>query len=172
MYSLCVVVFLSVFPLSSFLQQRLTTSVRTPTLAYTKQLESRVAELEAALSRLVAQEQVRPSSESASAFKNESPSSRTASSSPSRRVIKPVDSEAAATADRPDLAKDFEGLKVERDGRVSFHGPTSLFQLPSSAPRQSSSSPQLVQELGASRERLVNNAWRERAFEQMSAIPV
>lgn len=70
-----------------------------------------------------------------------------------------------------DLSQDFEGLKVETDGRISFHGPTSLFQLPSGVPETSSVFP-LGMELGARKERLINNAWRERAFEQLAAMPV
>lgn len=138
-------------------------SSRTPTLSYTKQLESRVAELEEALSKLVGQH-----SSEASSVKGESPASPAeANASPSRR-IKIVD----GGTDNLDLIKEFEGLKVERDGRVSFHGPTSLFQLPSSATEHASPSARRVKDLGASRERLINNAWRERAFEQLSAIPV
>lgn len=134
----------------------------TPTLSYTKQLESRVAELEEALSKLVGQH-----SSEASSVKGESPASPAeANASPSRR-IKIVD----GGTDNLDLIKEFEGLKVERDGRVSFHGPTSLFQLPSSATERASPSVRRVKDLGASRERLINNAWRERAFEQLSAIP-
>lgn len=70
-----------------------------------------------------------------------------------------------------DLAQDFEGLKVENDGRISFHGPTSLFQLPSGVLPESSSTAHLAGEIGARKERLINNAWRERAFEQLATMP-
>ena len=74
--------------------------------------------------------------------------------------------------DDQDLSRDFEGLKVEHDGRVSFHGPTSLFQLPSGALNPAASSSQLAAQVGERKERLVNNAWRERAIEQMASMPV
>lgn len=76
-------------------------------------------------------------------------------------------------ASEQDLAQDFEGLQVENDGRISFHGPTSLFQLPGGAvPESSGASSQLAMGIGARKERLINNAWRERAFEQLAAMPV
>ena len=135
----------------------------TPTLSYTKQLESRVAELEEALSRLVGQ----PCSE-ANSLKGDSPTSTT--------EVKPNPSNNATAARWDagyfDLAKEFEGLRVENDGRVSFHGPTSLFQLPSGVTEEQPSTSSRPKDFGASRERLINNAWRERAFEQLSAIPV
>lgn len=76
------------------------------------------------------------------------------------------------TDDDQDLSRDFEGLKVEHDGRVSFHGPTSLFQLPSGALNPAASGSQLAAQAGERKERLVNNAWRERAIEQMATMPV
>lgn len=76
------------------------------------------------------------------------------------------------TDDDQDLSRDFEGLKVEHDGRVSFHGPTSLFQLPSGALNPAAQSSQLAAQVGERKERLVNNAWRERAIEQMASMPV
>jgi hypothetical protein len=77
-----------------------------------------------------------------------------------------------ADPDTQDLAREFDGLNVEDDGRISFHGPTSLFQLPSGAVNETASSSHYAQELEARKERLVNSAWRERAFEQMAAMPV
>lgn len=70
------------------------------------------------------------------------------------------------------LAGDIDGLKVGDDGRISFHGPTSLFQLPSSLTSGQSNPTQTKPEADGRRERLINNAWRERAFEQLSTIPV
>jgi hypothetical protein len=72
----------------------------------------------------------------------------------------------------PELSGDFEGLTVEDDGRISFHGATSLFNLPSGAVNESASLSQAANELEARKERLINNAWRERAFEQLNNIPV
>ena len=66
--------------------------------------------------------------------------------------------------DAQDLAREFEGLNVETDGRISFHGPTSLFQLPSGVVNETASTADVAQELEARKERLINSAWRERAF--------
>lgn len=74
--------------------------------------------------------------------------------------------------DSLDLAREFDGLNVENDGRISFHGPTSLFQLPSGVLNETASTSHVAQELEARKERLINSAWRERAFEQMAAMPV
>ena len=72
-----------------------------------------------------------------------------------------------------DLARDIEGLKMEDDGRVSYHGPTSLFQLPSGIPLENPNpSLSVSNEQNGRKERLINNAWRERAFEQLTTIPV
>jgi hypothetical protein len=92
-----------------------------------------------------------------------SPSSAESSSSGPKIKIDP---------DAEDLTRAFDGLNVENDGRVSFHGPTSLFQLPSGVVSETANSSHYAQELEGRKERLVNNAWRERAFEQMAAMPV
>ncbi|KAJ6001259.1 hypothetical protein N7522_006486 [Penicillium canescens] len=127
-----------------------------PTLSYTKQLESRVAQLEDALSKLRGEGE-------AELRKASSPSSVAESSSSGPKI--------KADPDTQDLAREFDGLNVENDGRISFHGPTSLFQLPSGAVNETSSTSHYAQELEARKERLVNSAWRERAFEQMAAMP-
>ncbi|QMW25843.1 hypothetical protein G4B84_001088 [Aspergillus flavus NRRL3357] len=136
-----------------------------PTLSYTKQLEARVAQLEDALSKLRSQQQ-----SAAEVRKASTPSSTgegRGSMSPSLRTrIKEEDESSSA-----DLAREFEGLKVEHDGRISFHGPTSLFQLPSGALNEAASTSRLAVQHEARKERLINNAWRERAFEQMATMP-
>lgn len=137
---------------------------RAPTLSYTKQLESRVAQLEDALTKLRA---TQSSSEAAELRKGSSPASTAASASPSVPYRIAEEDEGS----EQDLAQDFEGLKVENDGRISFHGPTSLFQLPGGMLPESSSTAHLAGEIGARKERLINNAWRERAFEQLAAMP-
>lgn len=70
------------------------------------------------------------------------------------------------------MIRAFEGLQVETDGRISFHGPTSLFQLPSGLVNEVSTATGTSQELEARKERLINNAWRERAFEQLATMQV
>jgi hypothetical protein len=131
-----------------------------PTLSYTKQLETRVGQLEDALTKLRGQHA------EAEARKGNSPASvAESSSSASRRIKTEVD-------DTQDLARDFDGLNVEDDGRISFHGPTSLFQLPSGVASETASTLHFAQEIEARKERLINSAWRERAFEQMAVMPV
>jgi hypothetical protein len=128
---------------------------RAPTLSYTKQLEARVAQLEEALAKR---------GEGDEAHKARSPSSVAESSSSGPKT--------KHFADAEDLVRQFDGLNVEDDGRVSFHGPTSLFQLPSEVVNEMTSNAQYAQELEGRKERLINSAWRERAFEQMAAMPV
>jgi len=100
------------------------------------------------------------------ARKVSSPASVAESSSSAGRKIK------TENEDTQDLARDFDGLNVENDGRISFHGPTSLFQLPSGVVNETASTSHFSQEIEARKERLINSAWRERAFEQMAAMPV
>jgi hypothetical protein len=94
--------------------------------------------------------------------KTRSPSSTESSSSGPKIKTDP---------DAENLCRAFDGLNVENDGRVSFHGPTSLFQLPSGVVGETASTSH-YEELEGRKERLVNSAWRERAFEQMAAMPV
>ncbi|KAJ5146956.1 transcriptional regulator family: Fungal Specific TF [Penicillium atrosanguineum] len=131
-----------------------------PTLSYTKQLEARVAQLEDALSKLRGQQT------EMEARKGSSPASvaESSSSSAGRRIKTEID-------DAQDLAREFDGLNVENDGRISFHGPTSLFQLPSGVASETASTSHYAQEIEARKERLINSAWRERAFEQMAMMP-
>ncbi|KAL4934516.1 putative C6 transcription factor [Aspergillus undulatus] len=130
-----------------------------PTLSYTKHLERRVAELEDALAKSRGQ----PA--------EGSPSSSAATASEAGLNSRSTNNKEGSTGDDQDLSRDFEGLKVEHDGRVSFHGPTSLFQLPSGVLNPAASNPQLSVQVGERKERLVNNAWRERAIEQMATMP-
>lgn len=102
----------------------------------------------------------------ADAKKVSSPASVAESSSSAGRRVKIEHDETS------DLAREFDGLNVENDGRISFHGPTSLFQLPSGAVSETASTLHFAQEMEARKERLINNAWRERAFEQMATLPV
>ncbi|KAI9370987.1 fungal-specific transcription factor domain-containing protein [Aspergillus egyptiacus] len=133
-----------------------------PTLSYTKQLESRVAELEDALAKLRSQQ----SSGVPQGVISSTDSTEDDSSSSK------IDSRKQDNAsDAHELSRDFEGLKVEHDGRISFHGPTSLFQLPSGALSPAASSSQLASQVEERKERLVKNAWRERAIEQMATMP-
>lgn len=149
--------FLSISPLLTCL------SSRAPTLSYTKQLEARVAQLEDALAKVRGQR-----SSDTEGRKGGSPSSAGESSSSPRPRTRIKEEE----ENEPNLASDIDGLRIEHDGRISFHGPTSLFQLPSGALSETSSSTNLAMELEGRKERLINSAWRERAFEQLASMPV
>lgn len=62
---------------------------------------------------------------------------------------------------------------VDENGRKSLHGSTSLFELPGSSRTSAAArngAPE--QEQAARRASLLNNAWRERAFERLAEIPV
>ncbi|KAK2732011.1 hypothetical protein FQN55_004272 [Onygenales sp. PD_40] len=138
-----------------------------PTLSYTKTLEARIAELEAALAKArndTTNEEEDGPAEHAPQVEDIRKSKESARTSPQN--LSGSDAEVSL-----ELARDIEGLKVGDDGRISFHGPTSLFQLPSGLAREQSSPLPAVSELEGRKERLINNAWRERAFEQLATIP-
>ncbi|PLB33621.1 putative C6 transcription factor [Aspergillus candidus] len=130
-----------------------------PTLSYTKQLEARVAQLENALSKVHVQQPSETDS-------GEGPSPAKRTRSPGSQT--PLRDRRQSSEE---LARDLDGLQVEHDGRISFHGPTSLFQLPGGALKETSPASQLTTPLEGRKERLVNNAWRERAYEQMATMP-
>ncbi|KAG9669661.1 hypothetical protein KCU95_g349, partial [Aureobasidium melanogenum] len=58
-----------------------------------------------------------------------------------------------------------------KDDDVAFHGSTSLFQLPGSVRARVTDKDAEQQEDGSKRESLLNNAWRERAFEKLATTP-
>ena len=57
------------------------------------------------------------------------------------------------------------------DQNVAFHGSTSLFQLPGSV-RTRTTDKEAEQADVLKRESLLNNAWRERAYEKLAVTPV
>ncbi|OJD20101.1 hypothetical protein ACJ73_08567, partial [Blastomyces percursus] len=151
----------------------------TPTLSYTKTLEARVAELEAALANLqggpgnidkglrqqISQQQKQQQQQRQQQIHAEEPQGNLLGATLSHSVddIKHIP---------PDLATGIDRLKVGDDGRISLYGPTSLFQLPSGlAPEEANPLLPPATELDSRKERLINNAWRERAFEQLTTIP-
>ncbi|QKX62118.1 uncharacterized protein TRUGW13939_09274 [Talaromyces rugulosus] len=134
-----------------------------PTLSYTKTLETKIADLEAKLA----------SAQGDRAGDIDKPSKPSPHGSSGE-----YSSSAAQTPEQDDgsapqeLANEFDGLTIEYDGRVSFHGPTSLFHLlPNDTVNDAASSRHQALEVEARKERLVNNAWRERAIEQLSGMP-
>ena len=120
-----------------------------PTLSYTQKLESRVEELE----YLVSQLQI-PSPEGI-----DGPSQP---GSPRPRSTKPSGS--------------FEGLKIDDQGSITYHGATSFFHLPTATLDKTSNI--TASDKSASldgerrRQRLVSNAWHQRALETFAETPV
>ncbi|KAF6829546.1 C6 transcription factor [Colletotrichum musicola] len=135
-----------------------------PTLSYTSRLEQRIKDLESQLAAARAHVHAPGPSEP----------SRTSSPSlgPSTAGQSPMtDSHHAESQDDESVSESFKGLKVDDRGGITYHGATSFFQLPNDRPLGSrdpaASSEQAVQR----RERLVANAWQQRALENMSEIP-
>ena len=118
---------------------------RTPTLSYTQRLEQRVEQLEQSL----AEAQRTPGSSSALVTPSQAASS-THDSSPPRD----------------------DTVKVDDDEKLPFHGSTSLFQLPDSTRIHSIDRSRAAHGSASDKESLVNNAWRERAYEKLADIPV
>jgi hypothetical protein len=63
------------------------------------------------------------------------------------------------------------GLKIDDKGGITYHGPTSLFNLPSDPHKHKPDSISSIDSDAHRRERLVNNAWHQRAMENLSDIP-
>ena len=74
--------------------------------------------------------------------------------------------------DQQNAAFNFNGLKVDEQGGITYHGATSFFHLPNDRGTHgsdvSNSSDLDVQR----RARLVTNAWHQRAMENLTEIPV
>lgn len=74
----------------------------------------------------------------------------------------------------------FNGLKRDEKGGITYHGATSFFQIPAPAggddsgslPAGSGSQDVAGGEGGERKERLVSNAWQQRAMETFSEMPV
>jgi hypothetical protein len=66
-----------------------------------------------------------------------------------------------------------ENSESKNEQKVVFHGSTSLFQLPGSVrTRTTNEETEKQQEDVLKRESLLNNAWRERAYEKLAVTPV
>ncbi|KAG6359594.1 hypothetical protein INS49_013116 [Diaporthe citri] len=131
---------------------------RNPTLSYTQRLEERIKDLEEQVSKAQAQAQAPPQPQRGL---SEGPLSSSHDSS-------------LAGHESEGLAGTFKGLKLDEKGVITYHGATSFFHLPSEYGRQSSDAPSPSNPedpLYGKRERLVNNAWQQRALEDLSEIP-
>ncbi|KAL6245474.1 hypothetical protein RBB50_007473 [Rhinocladiella similis] len=128
-----------------------------PTLSYTRALEQKVAHLEARLHALESSsaDAVSPSRQSTAGSAHNDFSPRQGDGAENRKIAK------------------FDALQVD-DGRLTFHGTTSFFRLPGS---QNDGADDISRSLPSERDtesgkdKLVNSAWKERAFEQFSNTP-
>ncbi|KAH6695155.1 fungal-specific transcription factor domain-containing protein, partial [Plectosphaerella plurivora] len=134
-----------------------------PTLSYTARLEQRVKELEAQL--------VAANSTSGSTGRGPSTDPYESSPSPSRSESATPDTLPLDPGYEDFVCESFKGLKVDDNGAITYHGATSFFQLPDDRRPGfrglASSSNHATQR----RERLVANAWQQRALENLSDIP-
>jgi hypothetical protein len=148
-------------------------TARNPTLSYTQRLENRIKELEDQVARISKS----PSSTRASSSHSSPPSF-------SHQDALPAPAAAAAAApryqvDEPAVARRFRGLKMDDKGAITYHGATSFFHLPTERPeppQRNTSAPSggnnFLPLTEVRRERLVSNAWQQRALENLSEIPV
>jgi hypothetical protein len=141
-------------------------------LSYTQRLENRIKELEDQVARISKS----PSSTRASSSHSSPPSF-------SHQDALPAPAAAAAAApryqvDEPAVARRFRGLKMDDKGAITYHGATSFFHLPTERPeppQRNTSAPSggnnFLPLTEVRRERLVSNAWQQRALENLSEIP-
>ena len=131
-----------------------------PTLSYTQTLENKVKELE----RLVSELRHAPAS-CIQKTSIEPPRSAQSSPTPDKKTIS-------------GLAGNFEGLTFDDKGRITYHGATSFFQLPTPTAQDDNPKscpldiPTGLDDRGSRRERLVNNAWQQRVLETSFETPV
>ncbi|GKT63896.1 fungal specific transcription factor [Colletotrichum tofieldiae] len=132
-----------------------------PTLSYTSRLEHRIKELEAQLAAARAH------------APGPSEPSRTSSPSigPSAGQSPMTDPHHFESQDEESVSESFKGLKVDDKGAITYHGSTSFFQLPGDRPSGSRDHQSTSDHAMQRRERLVANAWQQRALENMSDIP-
>lgn len=121
---------------------------RSPTLSYTQRLEQRVEQLQAALSK-----------------------AQKADENPATNEQLESADLACEGQPSPSPPRAVEALRIEADGRLSYQGSTSLFQLPDST-HQVVRTSQSGDGTASDRENLQINAWRERAYERLADIPV
>ncbi|KAK5992564.1 Nitrogen assimilation transcription factor nit-4-like protein [Cladobotryum mycophilum] len=134
-----------------------------PTLSYTQRLEDRIKELEAQLSRAIT-----ASSPSQAPFiKQESPTFLTATHDTSPKPSHRHNGDDS-------IVRSFRGLKIDDKGGITYHGATSFFNLPND--RTTAVATVALHTSPADidcqrRERLVTNAWQQRALENISGVP-
>ncbi|CAM1504757.1 Fc.00g023480.m01.CDS01 [Cosmosporella sp. VM-42] len=124
-----------------------------PTLSYTQRLEERIKELEDQLAAV------------------KSPPSVVGSSHSSPSVFNGSGQDHGRYGDEHGMTRSFMGLKIDDKGGITYHGATSLFHLPSDRDATQNDFLSSVDTDAHRRERLVTNAWHQRAMENLSDIP-
>lgn len=120
-------------------------------MSYTQRLEERIKELEDQLAAVKSPPSVAASNHSSPGVFN--------GSSHDRHV------------DEHSITRSFMGLKIDEKGGITYHGATSLFHLPSDRDKNKTDSVSSIDSDAHRRERLVTNAWHQRAMENLSDIP-
>ena len=113
-------------------------------MSYTNKLERKVQDLEAALREAQKASQYIPAT------------SPIASTSSPHSIV-------------PENFGTFRGLAFDARGAVQYHGAASLFQLPSKPEETNAVQP--INEANQTKERLVQNAWEQRALEVLAETP-
>lgn len=127
-----------------------------PTLSYTRALEQKVAELESRLRTLESTSEA-----------HGTPSHCT-TDSPEAASINPQ-AESSSGSGIPH----FKALQID-NGHLTFHGTTSFFHLPRNQKDDAEATSMPVESsppAEGGKDRLINSAWKERAFEQLSVTP-
>ncbi|KAL3462524.1 fungal-specific transcription factor domain-containing protein [Aspergillus heterothallicus] len=125
-----------------------------PTLSYTERLENRVKELESYLSLTQGH----------------------GVSGPTRSNTAATGAFQRGTSAKRTYAEAFRGLKTDDKGGVTYHGATSFFHLPTYQRNealgvQEGGQSQLPDESNKRKEKLVSNAWHQRALEAFQETP-
>jgi hypothetical protein len=137
---------------------------RNPTLSYTTRLEQRVRFLEALLES---------QGNSSTLAKTQAFDHGGTSLASSSQTAEGSSSSMGNYRKSDSSDRSFRGLAVDDKGNITYHGTTSLFQLPHDCLRSyGGNDADAVAQDGQRRERLVANAWRQRALEDLSNIPV
>ncbi|OAQ62965.2 C6 transcription factor [Pochonia chlamydosporia 170] len=127
-----------------------------------KRLEERIKELE---------DQVANLSKSPASVAGSSHSSPPVSGAPDA-----PSQTARHASDEQAMSRSFRSLKIDDKGSITYHGATSFFNLPSDRTGPSSGDvpfldPSTSDTDRQRRERLIHNAWHQRAMEDLSEIP-
>lgn len=144
-----------------------------PTLSYTARLEQRVKDLETQLASARSRVQGRADQQPQEQQLQPEPQEESLDSpSPVRSDSATPDISTLEPGYEDFVCESFKGLKVDDNGGITYHGATSFFHLPDGRPPGFRGLASSSDEATQRRERLVANAWQQRALEDMSDIPV